>query len=227
MVPGESTTLVGDLTALLSHEQTVGPVLVVTMLLSSALAFTVLENAMSVILSHRVAIHRRHFFVSAAMPYFFILRLAIGFVIVTVVAAGLALLATRPIMVFGLPHLLGDYTNAVLYMMGVVGEALMLTAAYLVMPVGPPSWRHALIGGVTAAALWEGTRHLLVWYLTSVSRIHVVYGSFTTAIAALLTVETAAIVLLFGAQVIAEYERVLHEPVTAPPVPMRTAAAKP
>ena len=227
VVPGESAAMVGDLTAFLSHEQTVGAVLLATMLFSSALAFTVLENAMSVIFSHRVAIHRRHFLVSAAMPYFFILLLGIGFVIVTVVAAGLTLLATRPIMVFGLPHLLGDYTNALLYVMGVAGEVLMLTAVYLVMPVGPPSWRHALVGGVTAALLWEVTRHALVWYLTSVSRIHLVYGSFTTAIAALLTVEAAAIVLLFGAQVIAEYERVLHEPVTAPPVPMRTEAAKP
>lgn len=227
VVPGEATTLVSDLTAFLSHEQTIGAVLLVTMLFSSALAFTVLENAMSVIFSHRVAIHRRHFLVSAAMPYFFILLLGVGLVIVTVVAAGLALLATRPIMVFGLPHLLSDYTNVVLYVMGVAGEILLLTAIYLVMPVGPPSWRHALIGGVTAALLWEVTRHVLVWYLTSVSHIHMVYGSFTTAIAALLTVEAAAIVLLFGAQVIAEYERVLREPATAPPVPMRTAAAKP
>jgi hypothetical protein len=37
-------------------------------------------------------------------------------------------------------------------------------------------------------------------------------------------VEIAAIVLLLGAQVIAEYERLLLEPVEAPPEPMRTAA---
>ena len=100
----------------------------------------------------------------------------------------------------------------------------MLTAVYLVMPVGPPSWRHALIGGVTATLLWEVTRHLLVWYLTRISQIQLVYGSLTTAIAALLTVEVAAIILLFGAQVItAEYERVLRGPLVTPPVPMRTA----
>jgi YihY family inner membrane protein len=223
VVPGESGALVTDLAAFLDHERVVGGVLLVTMIFSSALAFTVLENAMSVIFYHRVAIHRRRFIVSALMPYFFILLLGIGLVIVTIVSGRLAELATHDVFVFGLPRSLERFSGDVLYLMGVVGEILMLTAVYLVMPVGPPSWRHALIGGVTASLLWEITRHLLVWYLTRISQIKLVYGSLTTAIAALLTVEAAAIVLLLGAQVIAEYERVLHGPVGARPIPMRTA----
>jgi membrane protein len=227
VVPGESLALVTDLTAFLNHEKVVGVVLVVTMLFSSALAFTVVENSMSVIFYHRVAIHRRRFIVSALMPYCFILILGVGLVIVTVVSGGLAHLAMQNVVIFGLPHSLGDVSNYLLYLLGVFGEILMLTAVYLVMPVGPPSWRHALIGGVTAALLWELTRHVLVWYLTRVSHIQLVYGSLTTAIAALLTVEMAAIVLLLGAQVIAEYERVLTEPIDAPPVKMETATELP
>ena len=45
------------------------------------------------------------------------------------------------------------------------------------------------------------------------SQIQLVYGSLTTAIAVLLSVEIGALVLLFGAQVIAEYERISREPV--------------
>ena len=226
VVPGESLALVTDLTAFLDHERVISAVLVVTLLFSSALAFTVVENSMSVIFYHRVAIHRRRFIVSAMMPYFFILMLGVGLVIVTIVSGGLAHLAMRNVVIFGLPHSLGELSNYLLYLLGVFGEVLMLTAVYLVMPVGPPSWRHALIGGVTAALLWEVTRHLLVWYLTRVSHIQLVYGSLTTAIAALLTVEMAAIVLLLGAQVIAEYERVLSEPVNVPPVALRTETPK-
>lgn len=225
VVPGESLALVTDLTAFLDQVRVISAVLVVTMLFSSALAFTVVENSMSVIFYHRVAIHRRRFIVSALMPYFFILLLGVGLVIVTVVSGGLAHLAIRHVVIFGLPHSLGDLSNYLLYLLGVFGEALMLTAVYFVMPVGRPSWRHALLGGVTAALLWELTRHLLVWYLTRVSHIQMVYGSLTTAIAALLTVEVAAIVLLFGAQVIAEYERVLSEPINAPPVKLQTESA--
>ena len=226
VVPGESGALVTDLTAFLEHERVIGLAVVVTMLFSSSLAFTVLENAMSVIFYHRVAIHRRRFLVSALQPYLFILLLGVGLVIVTIVSGGLAQLATKSVVIWGLPRSLDHLSNSLLYLMGVGGEILVLTAIYIVMPVGQPSWRHALIGGATAAGLWEITRHVMVWYLNNVSHIQMVYGSLTTAIAALLTVEVAAIVLLLGAQVIAEYERVLTEPIGARPIPMRTARPK-
>ena len=88
------------------------------------------------------------------------------------------------------------------------------------MPVGRLSFRHALIGGTTAALLWEATRHVLVWYFSTISQIQLVYGSLTTAIAVLLSVEIGAIVLLLGAQVIAEYERIGREPIDREPAPM-------
>ena len=75
------------------------------------------------------------------------------------------------------------------------------------MPVGRLSLRHALIGGVTAALLWELTRHVLVLYFATLSQVGVVYGSLTTAIAVLLSLDLAATLLLLGAQVISEYER--------------------
>jgi len=85
------------------------------------------------------------------------------------------------------------------------------------------SWRHALIGGATAALLWELTRHVLAWYYETLSKVNVVYGSLSTAIVVLLSLEFAAILLLFGAQVIAEYERRERggHPEAAPP-PLRT-----
>jgi len=79
---------------------------------------------------------------------------------------------------------------------------------------------HALIGGVTAAVLWEITRHILVWYYGTISQVRLVYGSLATAITVMLSVEIAAIVLLLGAQVIAEYERIGRERTETPPKPM-------
>jgi uncharacterized BrkB/YihY/UPF0761 family membrane protein len=90
------------------------------------------------------------------------------------------------------------------------------------MPVGRLSLRHALIGGVTAALLWELTRHVLVWYFTTLSQIGPVYGSLTTAIAVLLSLDLAATLLLLGAQVISEYERIGRANLEAPPQPLRT-----
>jgi hypothetical protein len=69
---------------------------------------------------------------------------------------------------------------------------------------------HALIGGIVAGLLWEITRHVIVWYFATLSQIILIYGSFATTIALLLSFEIAAIVLLLGAQVIAIYERRLR-----------------
>ena len=75
LVPGQSDAIVGELANFLAHRDVIGWVLLATMLFFSSLAFTVLENAMSVIFLHRVAIRRRHFMVSALMPYCYILCL--------------------------------------------------------------------------------------------------------------------------------------------------------
>jgi membrane protein len=207
LVPGQSEPVVEQLRIVLAHREVVGGILLASMLFFSALAFTVLENAMSVIFVHRVAIRRRHFLVSAVLPYVFIVFLGVGLLAATVVSGRLAVLATREVAVLGTAHSLEWLSNYLLYAMGVAGEILVVTAIYLVMPVGRISWRHALIGGVTACVLWEITRHFLVWYYGTLSQITVVYGSFAAAITVLLSVEIAAIFLLLGAQVIAIYEK--------------------
>ncbi len=217
VAPGAGAALVANLRTVLANRDVIGGVVTVTMILSSALAFAVLENAVSVIFFHRVKIRRRRYIVSAVLPYTFILSLGLGLLVMTIVSGRLAVLATHNLLL----------SNYLLYLMGVAGEILVLTAIYHVMPVGRLSWRHALIGGVTATVLWEISRHLLLWYYASISHIQEVYGSFTTAIAVLVSAEIAAIVLLLGAQVIAEYERVLLEPVETPPKPMRTAPPTP
>ena len=215
VVPGQSTALVEEVRTFLAQKQVVGGILFVTMLFFSALAFTILENAMSVIFFHRVKIKRRHFLVSAVMPYLFILFLAVGLLIVTVLSGVLQSVGTRSIVIFGQQHSLDQFSIFLLYIVGVTGEIFLLTAIYFVMPVGRLSLRHALIGGVTATLLWEMMRHILAWYYTTMSQIQLVYGSLTTAIVVLLSVEIGALVLLVGAQVIAEYERISREPVEA------------
>ena len=222
VVPGRSDALVDELRSFVEHRHVIGGVLVVTLVFFSALAFTALENAMSVIFFHRVAIRRRHFLISALIPYFFVVLLGIGFLVITIVSGALETLATRSVRVLGEAHSLEGVSATLLHLMGVAGEILILTAIYLVMPVGRLSLRHALIGGIAAGLLWELTRHVLVWYYSTVSQVQVVYGSLTTAIVLLLSAELAAIVLLLGAQVIAEYERVSREPIDTPPEPLRT-----
>ncbi len=222
VTPGQSTVLMRELASFLEHSDVMGWVLLVTMLFFSTLAFTVLENAMSVIFLHRVAIRRRHFLVSAIIPYCYIVFLGLGLLLMTLVSGTLQAVGAESLELFGHSWSLRGASGALFYLLGVVGEILVLTSVYLIMPAGRLSWQHALIGGITATVLWEITRHVLVWYFGTLSQINVVYGTLTTAIAVLLSFEIAATLLLFGAQVIAEYERIEVQGEDAVPVPLHT-----
>ena len=208
VAPGLAGTLTAELKTFIDHWQVIGVVGVLALVFFSSLAFTSLENAMSVIFFHRVAIRRRHFLVSAIIPYLYILTLTLGLLAVTALSSSLHALDGRTVTVFGRAWSLTGATPWVMYVIGVTGEVLLLTSLYLVMPVGRLALRHALIGGVTATLLWELTRHFLVWYFSTLSIVNLVYGTFATAVMILLSLELAALILLFGAQVIAAYERI-------------------
>lgn len=222
LIPGQSKAVVAELANFLEHREVIGWLLLATLIFFSSLAFTVLENAMSVIFFHRVAIRRRHFLVSAVLPYFYILFLGVGLLLVTLVAGILQAMEERSVEVFNHSWSLSGISGVLLYLLGLGGEILVLTSVYLIMPVGRLSLRHALIGGITAALLWEVTRHVLVWYFATLSQVSVVYGSLTTAIVVLLSLEVAATLLLFGAQVIAEYERAVGAARNAADKPFHT-----
>jgi YihY family inner membrane protein len=222
LVPGQSRALVGELASFLHNRGTIGWVLLVTMMFFSSLAFTVLENAMSVIFVHRVAIRRRHFLISAILPYCYIVVLSLGLLLVSVVSGSLMAIGERHVEVLGHDWSLGRLSTGLLYVLGLVGEVLLLASIYLVMPVGRLSLRHAFLGAVTAAILWEISRHVLVWYFATLSQVSRVYGSLTTAIIVLLSLEIAATLLLLGAQVIAEFERSGEEAQAAKALPSQS-----
>jgi len=211
LLPGQSRPIVSEVAHFLDDRQLITWVLALTMLFFSSLAFTVLENAMSVIFVHRVAVRRRHFLVSAVLPYCYILALGVGIMVVTLVAGALQVMGSESVWLFNYKWSLGGVSGALLYLLGLAGEIMVLTSIYLVMPVGRLSIWHATIGGVTAALLWEVARHVLVWYFSTLSQVNLVYGSMTTAIVVMFSLEIAATLLLLGAQVIAEYERVGQE----------------
>ena len=220
LAPGQSDFIVKELANFLAHREVLGWLLLLTMLFFSSLAFTVLENAMSVIFVHRVAIRRRHFLVSAVLPYAYILSLGVGLLLVTLVSSRFAALGDKSLEFLGTSWSLSGFSGVLLYLLGLLGEIFVLTSVYMVMPVGRLSLRHALIGGVTAALLWELTRHLLLWYFGTLSQVGLVYGSLTTANVFFLSLEIAAALLLLDAQVISEYERIGAAKQHAPAEPM-------
>jgi len=222
LLPGEGKEVIAQLTAFIEYREVLGWVLLGTLIFFSSLAFSVIENAMSIIFHHRVIERRRHLLVSLLMPYAYIVALGTGLLLVSLVAGSLEALGNHSIDFLGHRWSLDPLSAIALYLLGLAGEVLIISSVYLVMPVGRLRFRHALIGGVVATLLWEITRHFLVWYFAHLSKIGVVYGSLATAIVVLLSLEIGATLLLLGAQVISEYERLAWPGRDREPAPMRT-----
>ena len=217
LVPSQSNAVVTELRGFLDHRDVVGWVLLLTMLFFSSLAFAVLENALSVIFMHRIVDRRRSLLMKLLLPYIYVACLAGGLLLVTLVAGGLENLGEYQVSLFGHEFPLGKFSHLLLYLLGLAGEIVLLTSIYVVMPAGKLDLRHALMGAVSAVLLWELTRHVLVWYFATLSQVGVVYGSMTTTIVVLLSLELGATLVLLGAQVISEYERLESHAPKPPP----------
>jgi YihY family inner membrane protein len=206
IIPGYAATLTEQVRVFLVHRNVVSVIGLLVMLFFSSITFSMLENAMSVIFFHRVRTNRRHFLSSVIIPYVYILVLGLGILLVSFIAGALEILENKQLLLFGWSLSLEGSSRVVLYILGIIGEVLMLTSIYLVMPVVRITFRHALIGGIVATVLWEITRRLLIWYYSVLSMVHLIYGSIATVVVALLSVEAVALILLLGAQVISELE---------------------
>jgi len=206
VMPGYAAILNQQVRVFLGHRHTVGVIGVLAMLFFSSMAFGVLQSALSVIFGHRGRAQPRSFLVSAVIPYVYVLSIGLAIVLVSFIAAAAEILENRQLMLFGWNLSLEFTFRVVLYIVGVVGEVLMLTSLYLFMPAVRVRFLHALIGGITATILWEITRRSLIWYYSTLSMVNLIYGSFATPVVALLTAEAIALIVLLGAQVIAELE---------------------
>lgn len=207
LIPGYADSLANQVRTFLVRRHLVGVVGFIIMLFFSSMAFSVLESTMAVIFSHHKQSLQRPFFISAIIPYVYILLMALGLLLVTMISGALDALERQQVILLGYELSLKGSSRILLYLMGMGGMVLMLTSFYLVMPVGRISFRHALSGAVTATVLWEIIRRILVWYYSKLSLVNVIYGSLATTVVALLSIEVAVIILLLGAQVIAEFDR--------------------
>ena len=207
IAPGFAATLTEVLTGFLQNRNIIGWIGLLALLFISSMAFRVLEDSIAIIFHRPLPTLKRKFWISALLPYLFILIVAAGLVLVT---AAIAVIDAQSQIRHAFPLLdaiLHNHIGLIIYLSGVLGMVLLFTLFYKILPVAKVSFRRALAGGLTAAILWEITRHLLVAYYTKVSIVNVLYGSMATIIIVLFTLEAVALILLLGAQVIADLQR--------------------
>lgn len=207
IAPGFVPTLSDVLLGFLQNRDVVGWIGLLVLLFFSSLAFRVLEDSIAIIFHKPLPTLKRKFWVSALMPYLFILVVAAGLIVVTSANALLDAHGGLGRKFPWIDSIIQNHMGHIVYISGVLGLVLLFTMFYKIMPVAKVSFRRALAGGITATILWEIARYLLVIYYTKVSIVNVIYGSMATIIIVLLTLEVVALILLLGAQVIADLQR--------------------
>ena len=220
LLPGESDLVVDQVMSILDHREVISGFTVLVLLFFSGSAFMVFQNAMSLIFEHRFLVWQRTRLMSFVIPWLYSLLLGAGFVVLALVTGALTALKRQDVTFFGDAVPLTGISTGLLHAFGFITEVLIFTSLYVIMPVGGLRVRQALVGGVAAALLWEPVRHLLGWYFESFSSVNLVYGSVGTVVITLILMEIGALIILFGAQIIAEYERfVYRERYTPGPLP--------
>lgn len=204
VTPNAADTLMEQVQHVVNLPQVIGGVGTLSLLLFSGLAFRMVNNALQVIFAHRHDIVQRRTLLSLVLPYLYVFALALAIGVIVAADAAYAVIRDTALMQrLPLPDGDGDLVN---FMVGFTSETLLLMSFYLVMPVGRTPLRHAALGGASAALLWEGVRQLLTLWYSNISQINMIYGTFASVVILLLMIDAGAIILLLGAQVIADYE---------------------
>lgn len=192
LAPAHAVLMLDAVRAFMASRDVIGIVGIPVMLFFSSLAFRMLEDSIAIIF-HAPDNPRRSPWVSVVLPYAFILFLGAGLLVMTVL--------------FAIASAFSDSPGVLLSLLSFLGVFVVFSAFYKVLPTAKISIKRAVAGGLVAAILWEVTRVVMLYYILHFSFVNVIYGSLATIIILLLSLEVGAVILLLGAQVIAELER--------------------
>lgn len=198
VVPADlARPLTDTLTALLEVPHTGGIIGFVTLIFFSTFAFRTLQHAFDLIFRHRRDTHEpRPLLASMIVSLLYVLAIGVASLLQ---AIALVSLDRFPLLAAHVPRWAG--------VGGLIGMILLLASIYLFLPFGKGRVRTALIGGAFAAIAWEGVQYGFVWYMRDVSEVNLIYGSMAAVIVVLVSLELAAVIVLLGAQIIAEIEK--------------------
>lgn len=207
LAPAHADVIIDAVRTLLDSRDVVSIVGMLVLLFFSSFAFRMLEDSISLIFHQPDVATKRRLWVSALLPYAFMLMLGAGLLALTLLVVMANAFNDLLINLFGIELHSTPLAAILLNLFSFLGMFLLFSAIYKVMPVVRIAYQRALIGGFVAALLWEIVRLILVYYFANISLVNAVYGSLATLVVLLLSLEVGAIILLLGAQVIAELER--------------------
>lgn len=192
LTPSQASAVIKDVSSFLNSQFKVSPFAVLMLLFFSQQAFSALDSAMAVIFKEATA-NPRPVLKSVGLSYLVSAVLATALILIISVSA-----------VFSHLQLFSKFgvSDDILYLVGITSEALIISFVYYVIPPCHISIKESLMAGAVVTAIWLVINHILGWYFVNITSASVVYGSLSTAVIVLFSLEIFTVLLLFGAQIL-------------------------
>ena len=210
LIPGQSREIVAAVAGIIEARDYIGVIGFAVLIFFSTMAFRMLEDAMAVIFRGPRRSSRlrrvRAWWLSALLPYGYVGLLVLALIAITLVRGALQGMDQQVFSLSSWQISIEQFSNLTFDLFTFGGLVVLFVSIYRVMPPVRVAFRRALVGGITAAVLWQVTFRFLLYYFAQISLVNVIYGSLAAVIIVLISMEIGAIILLLGAQVIAELE---------------------
>ncbi len=206
LLPGQADSVLQIARSFLDSRQLFSGLGLVTLVFFSGMGFGVLRDAIKAIFHDRDQPERR-FWISVLMPYLYIIVLGLSLFTITLLSVIMKELQRGGYTMTNSFWQTYHGSELLFSLATLIGLALIFASFYKILPVRSVSTFRALIGGTVAAVLWDVTRRGLLYYFNNLSMINVLYGSIATIIVLFVSLEIAAGIVLFGAQITADLER--------------------
>ena len=197
---GQREIIRGNIEALGQARGTLGVIAIVALLWSSRAVFGAVHRVMNRAWGVREA---QHFLVQQAA------QVAGAVAVVALFLASVVLGAVGRAIVVRTDRVLDVQiqADALVTVLPFLTTLALLMVIYKVLPDTTVRWRDAALGAVAASVLFELSKTLFAYYLTNLSTLDLVYGSVTTVVALMLFLYVVAMVLVLGAELSSEYNR--------------------
>ncbi len=104
----------------------------------------------------------------------------------------------------------GEFTGLILLAVDWGMIFLVFLVAYRFVPNTKTHWRYVWLGAIVAAVLFLSGRHIFIWDLGNWARYDTIYGPVSSIMVFLFWTYLSALILVLGAEISSEYERLLH-----------------
>lgn len=202
--PASVELIRSDLQAIVREREGVGLIGLLGLLWTGTAIFSALEYALNTIWS---VLTPRHFLKHYLLAFLLVLA---GALLVLVSLIATSLVSSLKGLFF---HYASDARASlslllpfVSVLVGLATSMAIFFLTYFVVPNVYHRWKDVWLGATVGGLSWETAKYAFSWYLSTLARYRLLYGTLGAAIALLVWIYISALILLFGAELNLGYQ---------------------